>query len=107
MLVQPSYEEGFGLPVLEAMTAGVPVIGADAGAIPEVGGNAVQLVAPTDADAMARAIERLLDDKGLVDACVERGLTRSREYTWDRTAAATLDAYTRAIEHRAHAKSVA
>ncbi len=106
MLVQPSYEEGFGLPALEAMTAGVPVIGANAGAIPEVGGDAVQLVAPTDADAMARAIERFLDDTGLVDACVARGLTRSAAYTWDRTAAATLAAYTRAIEHRANAKSV-
>jgi glycosyltransferase involved in cell wall biosynthesis len=107
MLVQPSYEEGFGLPVLEAMTAGVPVIGAHAGAIPEVGGDAVQLVAPTDADAMAQAIERLLDDTGFLHACVERGLARSREYTWDQTAAATLEAYTRAIEHRANAKSVA
>jgi len=107
MLVQPSYEEGFGLPVLEAMTVGVPVIGANAGAIPEVGGDALQLVAPTDADAMAHAIERFLDDKALVDACVARGLTRSTDYTWDRTAAATITAYTHAIDHRAHAKSVA
>ena len=107
MLVQPSYEEGFGLPVLEAMTAGVPVIGANAGAIPEVGGDALQLVSPTDADAMAHAIERFLDDTALVEACVARGVTRSEDYTWDRTAAATVAAYTRAIEHRANAKSVA
>ena len=107
MLVQPSYEEGFGLPVLEAMTAGVPVVGANAGAIPEVGGDALQLVAPTDADAMARAIERFLDEQALVEACVARGLARSKDYTWDRTAAATYAAYARAIEHRANAKSVA
>jgi glycosyltransferase involved in cell wall biosynthesis len=107
MLVQPSYEEGFGLPVLEAMTAGVPVVGANAGAIPEVGGDALQLVAPTDADAMARAIERFLDEQALVEACVARGLARSKDYTWDRTAVATYAAYARAIEHRANAKSVA
>jgi len=107
MLVQPSYEEGFGLPVLEAMTAGVPVVGANAGAIPEVGGDALQLVAPTDADAMARAIERFLDEQALVEACVARGLARSKDYTWDRTAVATYAAYARAIGHRANAKSVA
>ena len=107
MLVQPSYEEGFGLPVLEAMTAGVPVVGANAGAIPEVGGDALQLVAPTDADAMARAIERFLDEQALVEACVARGLARSKDYTWDRTASATYSAYALAIEHRANAKSVA
>lgn len=107
MLVQPSYEEGFGLPVLEAMTTGVPVVGASAGAIPEVGGDAVQLVAPTDADGMAVAIERFLDDQALVDTCVARGLARSANYTWEQTAAAALAAYTLAIEHRARAKSVA
>jgi len=107
MLVQPSHEEGFGLPVLEAMTAGVPVVGASAGAIPEVGGDALQLVAPTDADGMSRAIERLLDDQALVDACVSRGLARSAHYTWEHTAANTLAAYRHAIEHRARAKSVA
>jgi len=107
MLVQPSHEEGFGLPVLEAMTAGVPVVGASAGAIPEVGGDALQLVAPTDADGMSRAIERLLDDQALVEACVSRGLARSAHYTWEHTAANTLAAYRHAIEHRARAKSVA
>jgi alpha-1,3-rhamnosyl/mannosyltransferase len=107
MLVQPSHEEGFGLPVLEAMTAGVPVVGASAGAIPEVGGDALQLVAPTDADGMSRAIERLLDDQALVEACVSRGLARSAHYTWEHTATNTLAAYRHAIEHRARAKSVA
>jgi glycosyltransferase involved in cell wall biosynthesis len=107
MLVQPSFEEGFGLPVLEAMTVGVPVVGADAGAIPEVGGDAVLLVPPTDAEAMAHAIERFLDDEGLRAACVARGLARSAAYTWEKTASTTLEAYARALQHRGGRRGVA
>ena len=97
LLVQPSFEEGFGLPVLEAMTAGVPVVAANAGALPEVGGDAVLLAQPTDPASFASAIERLLDDDELVDACVAKGLTRAAAFNWAHTAQATLDAYDRAI----------
>lgn len=101
MLVQPSFEEGFGLPVLEAMTVGVPVVAANAGALPEVGGDAVLLVSPTDPRAMADAIVRLLDDDALATRCVERGFVRAAQYSWARTAETTLDAYARAIARRA------
>jgi glycosyltransferase involved in cell wall biosynthesis len=107
MLVQPSFEEGFGLPVLEAMTVGVPVVGANAGAIPEVGGDAVQLVPPTDPHAFADAIERFLDDEALVRSSVARGFARAAEYSWQGTAANTIGAYQRAVAHRAQARGAA
>ena len=100
MLVQPSLDEGFGLPVLEAMTVGVPVVAADAGALPEVGGDAVLLASPTDSNAIAAAIERLLDDDALRGDCIARGLRRSGNYSWARTAENTVVAYERALAHR-------
>jgi glycosyltransferase involved in cell wall biosynthesis len=107
ILVQPSFEEGFGLPVLEAMTIGVPVVAANAGALPEVGGDAVLLAAPSDPAALAAAIERLLDDEAMVSVCVDRGIARAAEYTWDRTAATTMAAYARAMTRRAQAQGAA
>ncbi len=100
LLVQPSFEEGFGLPVLEAMTAGVPVVAADAGALPEVGGDAVLFAQPTDPASFAAAIERLLDDDQLVQACVTRGTARAASFNWAHTAHATLDAYCQAVARR-------
>lgn len=100
MLVQPSFEEGFGLPVLEAMTVGVPVVAANAGALPEVGGDAVCLVDPGEPETIAAAIERLLDDTVLAEACVTRGFARAAHYNWDRTAADTLEAYSLALQYR-------
>lgn len=100
LLVQPSFEEGFGLPVLEAMTVGVPVVAANAGALPEVGGDAARLVPPTDPAALADAIEALLDDGQARATATARGLARAAEYRWTRTAASTLDAYARACAHR-------
>jgi glycosyltransferase involved in cell wall biosynthesis len=107
MLVQPSFEEGFGLPVLEAMTVGVPVVAADAGALPEVGGDAVLLFDPADAEAMATAMTRLLDDTALTATCIERGFCRAAEYSWTRTAETTLDAYRRAVARRALRRAAA
>jgi glycosyltransferase involved in cell wall biosynthesis len=107
MLVQPSFEEGFGLPVLEAMTVGVPVIAANAGALPEVGGDAVVLVPPSEPSAIASAIERLLDDQDLRSVCTARGLARAANYTWARTAQTTLDAYDRAVSRRAQTRGAA
>lgn len=107
LLVQPSFEEGFGLPVLEAMTAGVPVVAANAGALPEVGGNAVLLAHPADPSSFAAAIERLLDDDDLVTACVEKGLARAASFSWAHTAAATLDAYDQAIARRTATRGAA
>jgi glycosyltransferase involved in cell wall biosynthesis len=100
LLVQPSFEEGFGLPVLEAMTLGVPVVAANRGALPEVVGDAGPLVDPNDADAMAHAIASILDDPDAADAATARGLRQSTRYTWANTASTVYEAYQAAIAHR-------
>ncbi len=107
MLVQPSFDEGFGLPVLEAMATGVPVVAARRGALPEVLGGAGILVDPDDRDQIASAILHILDDPGLAATLSAKGLERSRVYTWANTARRTMDAYVAAIEHRSARRSVA
>jgi glycosyltransferase involved in cell wall biosynthesis len=100
-LIQPSFTEGFGITVLEAMTAGVPVVVSDRGALPEVVGDAAPIVPVESAEALAAAIERLLDDRGFAAQCVARGLARSREYQWERTARRVYETYQQAMQRRA------
>lgn len=91
--VFPSLYEGFGLPVLEAMACGVPVITSNVSALPEVAGGAALLVDPHDAEAIARAIARVIDEPALARLLARAGIERAAEFTWERCAAATLDAY--------------
>jgi glycosyltransferase involved in cell wall biosynthesis len=101
LLVQPSFEEGFGIPVLEAMTLGVPVVATDRGALPEVLGDAGPLVNPDDPDAMAGAIERMIDDAAFAAEARLKGLARARTFRWEETARRVYDTYRRAMEERA------
>ena len=89
--VYPSLYEGFGLPILEAMSCGLPVIAARAGSIPEVMGEAGMIVPPGDSDAMASAIAALFSDPVRRARLVADGLSRAAEFSWDRTARLTLD----------------
>lgn len=103
LLVQPSFEEGFGLPVLEAMTVGVPVVAANRGALPEVLGGAGQLVNPDEREDMAAAIARVIDDATLARQMTAAGTLRARVYTWDETARCTMAAYEAAMAaHAGH-----
>lgn len=107
LLVQPSFEEGFGLPVLEAMTVGVPVAAANRGALPEVLGGAGQLFEPTAPEDIASAIARVVDDRSLSRQMTEAGLRRARVYTWDETARRTRTAYELAVAARADRRGAA
>jgi len=100
VLVLPSLDEGFGLPVLEAMTLGVPVVASRRGSLPEVLGDAGQLVDATDTQGFAEAIDRVLGDDGFAAACAARGIERSRQFRWDRAARQTYEVYQQAIAHR-------
>jgi glycosyltransferase involved in cell wall biosynthesis len=100
VLVQPSFEEGFGIPVLEAMTVGVPVVAADRGALPEVLGDAGLVVDPTDPEAIAAGLARMVEDTDLSAACAARGIARARGFRWADSAARAVEAYELAIERR-------
>lgn len=95
--VFPSLYEGFGLPVLEAMARGVPVACSNASSLPEVAGDAALLFDPHDRQAIATALERLLDDAALREGLRARGSIRAREFTWQRTASLTLESYARVL----------
>ncbi|HUL79523.1 MAG TPA: glycosyltransferase family 1 protein [Vicinamibacteria bacterium] len=97
MLVLPSLEEGFGLPVVEAMAAGLPVVCSAGSALAEVAGDAACLVDPHDVNGLARAAERLLDDRGLATEMRRRGLERSLRFDWQDTAAQTLAFYRKVL----------
>ncbi len=91
--VMPSLYEGFGLPPLEAMAAGAPVICSNASALPEVVGDAALLVNPRDAEDIARALTRVLDDAALRDELRAKSLARAAQFSWEHTARETLDVY--------------
>lgn len=100
VLVVPSFEEGFGLPVLEAMTVGVPVVASNRGSLPEVLGDAGILVEPDDAGVVADAIWNVIVEPELAMRRIARGIERAKTYTWAKTARAALHAYGAAIAHR-------
>ena len=91
-LAFPSRYEGFGLPVLEAMSYGAPVIAADASAVPEAGGDAACYVPVDDAPALAAAILRVATDAAFAAELRRKGPPHAAGFTWERTAAQTLDA---------------
>jgi glycosyltransferase involved in cell wall biosynthesis len=100
LLVLPSFNEGFGLPILEAMTMGVPVVASTRGAIPEVLGDAGLMVEPDDPDALAAAMARLLFDRPAAQRAASSGIRRSLTFKWTASAQALRNAYQQAIAFR-------
>jgi glycosyltransferase involved in cell wall biosynthesis len=95
--VYPSFFEGFGLPVLEAMQCGAPVIAGNRTSIPEVVGKAGLLFDPFDTNSLVQALTRMLDDSEYRAALRVQGLERAREFDWKQTARMTLQAYQKAV----------
>jgi len=92
-LAFPSLYEGFGLPVLEAMAAGVPVLTSNVSSLPEVAGDAAITVDPYDVDAISDGLAKLIQDSQLRDTLIQKGLARSREFTWEKSARHLLSIY--------------
>jgi len=99
-LVLPSLDEGFGLPVLEAMSAGVPVIASNRGSLPEIVGNGGTMLDPNDREAWITAIERLIDDDRWAAQQGCAGLERAKAFTWPATVARLREAYVDAVARR-------
>ena len=97
VLAHPSRYEGFGLPILEAMSAGVPVVAADAGAATEVAGEAAVLVAPDDVHSLAAGLAKVLDDEAVASHLSDIGHAHASTFSWDRSASEMLRLYTSLI----------
>ncbi len=98
LFVFPSLTEGFGLPVLEAMSYQVPVITSNCGAMAEIAGEAALLVDPYNVEEIAEAMHRVLTDETLRAVLIKKGLKRAKEFSWEKTARQTLEVYKRVSE---------
>jgi glycosyltransferase involved in cell wall biosynthesis len=92
-LVFPSREEGFGLPLLEAMAAGCPVVSSNAASLPEAGGEAAAYFDPDVPEEAVRALLRVLNDTAFADELRRQGLERVSQFTWLRHFQDVLRAY--------------
>jgi glycosyltransferase involved in cell wall biosynthesis len=98
LFVYPSWFEGFGLPLLEAMAMGVPVISYRTSSIPEVVGEAAILIDPPFGyEDLARTMEQVLTNVSYRDALVEKGSRWVKQFSWDRVAEKTMAVYERCL----------
>jgi glycosyltransferase involved in cell wall biosynthesis len=93
LLVYPSLYEGFGLPLLEAMSLGCPVITSEVSSMPEIGHEAVLYFDPSSAEGLQRLLEKTLLNEELLETLTQKGLARSAKFSWRVTAMETLDFY--------------
>jgi glycosyltransferase involved in cell wall biosynthesis len=93
LFIFPSLYEGFGIPLLEAMSCGTPLLVSNVSSIPEVVGNAALLFDPYNINEMANAIDRAINDKDLRQKLVQRGFERIKKYSWENTAKEILGVF--------------
>lgn len=93
IFVYPSFYEGFGLPILEAMTLGAPVITSSLSSMPEVGGEAAVYINPHDVEDLAKTINEVRCDRTLRENLIKKGKSRGKLYSWEKVARETLNAY--------------
>ena len=89
----PSYYEGFGLPILEAMSCGTPVITSNTSSMPEIGGDAALYFDPADARQLTALLLDVTGNENLQNELSRKGIERAGEFSWDKTARATLKIY--------------
>ena len=92
-----SLYEGFGIPLVEAMTCGCPVIAPKTSSIPEVAGDAALLFDPKEPEDLARQMDRVISDESLRAGLIERGQLRAIRFSWEAMAEAVYDGYLRTI----------
>lgn len=98
LFVFPSLHEGFGLPILEAMTCGTPVVTSNVSSLPEVAGDAAILVDPMDVKAIADGMWVILKDEDRRQAMVAKGRLQAAEFSWEVCARQTLESYRKALD---------
>ncbi len=91
--IMPSFYEGFGLPVLEAMQSGCPVITTKKGSLQEVADSAAYFVEPDSIDSIKEGIESVMKDKDLRKALSKKGIEQAKKFTWNKTARETQQVY--------------
>jgi alpha-1,3-rhamnosyl/mannosyltransferase len=96
----PSLDEGFGMPVLEAMSAGIPVVASNSSAVGEVAGDGAILVDPEDEDELAEALHKACEDQGLRHVLAAKGLERAKGFSWRRAAIETWEVYRGLLDSR-------
>jgi glycosyltransferase involved in cell wall biosynthesis len=93
VFVYPSFYEGFGLPVLEAMACGAPVITSKTSSMPEVAGRAGLLIDPESEESIAEAMKKVLTNQKLTETMKKAGLAQAKKFSWERAAAETQKVY--------------
>jgi alpha-1,3-rhamnosyl/mannosyltransferase len=89
----PSLDEGFGMPLLDAMSHGVPVLTSNVSAMPEVAGDSALLVDPSDVASVSQGLWKLTNDGALREDLIQRGLKRSGEFSWEKAVGETWQVY--------------
>jgi glycosyltransferase involved in cell wall biosynthesis len=100
VFVYPSFYEGFGMPVVEAMACGTPVIATNVASLPEIAGNACILVNPDSVESLAEGIYSCLTSPSLMESLSQAGLRRSKEFTWENSARKTLKVFEEVVSGR-------